>query len=793
MKRLMILIVLFSSITTFGQKVCSHRGLRVDFSDPNNARSDSMDIIQYNLHLDFTEFSAEIIKGACQVEYVSLWEGLDRIGMDLLGMTVDSVTTTSGTLAFDYVSPLLVVYFSEPLALDASGSFTVHYHGTPQTDPSWGGFYYSSAYAFNMGVGFDADPHNFGRAWFPCFDNFVERSKYHLSVLTNGGRKAYCGGLRVSETQVGVDSLLTVWHLDSPIPSYLASVAVSDYVHTEQHYLSENGSSIPVWLISTASDSTEMKNSFVNLLPWLEGLESKFGPHPFEKVGFVGVPFNAGAMEHATNIAYPLSSYQGGSLADETLYAHELTHHWWGDHVTCSTAEDMWLNEGWASYGEALFLEHTQSRAAYIDYMRTKHKYVLLRAHRDDGAYMPVSGVPHELTYGTHVYDKGRDIVHTLRTVMGDDAFFAACRSYQQSRSFQWSSTDSLRHHFQNFTSEDLTSFFNQWVYQPGFADFRISAWTQNNNVSSLTIEQQLHHAEELYTNVPVEVFFIGENNETFSTTVHASGFATAVEVTLPENFIAKRAWLNQHDGLALSCLGLTKWYRQAGSELSTYPEIEYQISSYPNALDSTLIRVEGHWSDAHMPMQIAGTDYVVSGDRWWSVNFDSAAQLGVDATIRYFGSATSSTYFDPEFFSWMSTSGYDENNMIVFYRPLYSSTWEPYTGNFTLSPQGSTTNWTGRIQFENMLPGDYCWGVRTGQVNVLENNQQKTKVYFESGALYLTGTFEGEVSVYDSAGKKIVSDNKKRESSLRFDANNWASGVYVVRTGIEDFKTYKP
>jgi hypothetical protein len=191
--------------------------------------------------------------------------------------------------------------------------------------------------------------------------------------------------------------------------------------------------------------------------------------------------------------------------------------------------------------------------------------------------------------------------------------------------------------------------------------------------------------------------------------------------------------------------------------------------------------------------MQIAGTDYVVSGDRWWSVNFDSAAQLGVDATIRYFGSATSSTYFDPEFFSWMSTSGYDENNMIVFYRPLYSSTWEPYTGNFTLSPQGSTTNWTGRIQFENMLPGDYCWGVRTGQVNVLENNQQKTKVYFESGALYLTGTFEGEVSVYDSAGKKIVSDNKKRESSLRFDANNWASGVYVVRTGIEDFKTYKP
>jgi aminopeptidase N len=92
--------------------------------------------------------------------------------------------------------------------------------------------------------------------------------------------------------------------------------------------------------------------------------------------------------------------------------------------------------------------------------MRTKHKYVLLRAHRDDGAYMPVSGVPHELTYGTHVYDKGRDIVHSLRTVMGDESFFEACRSYQEARAFQSSTTAALRDHFQNFTSEDLTSFF---------------------------------------------------------------------------------------------------------------------------------------------------------------------------------------------------------------------------------------------------------------------------------------------------------------------------------------------
>jgi aminopeptidase N len=780
-------------INSIAQKQCAHANLRVDFSDPNNARSDSLDVVQFNVDLDFTQFTEQILNGHCEVEYVCLWDGLDRIGLDLLGMTVDSVTSPSGNLIFEYNSPLLVVHFNAPLTNQVAGRFTVHYHGTPQTDGSWGGFYYSSAYAFNMGVGFDADPHNFGRTWFPCFDNFVERSKYHLKVLTNGNRKAYCGGLKISETTVGQDSLLTEWHLESTIPSYLASVAVGNYVHTAQSYTSTTGSNFPVWLISLAADSTEMKNSFVNLFPWLDRLEEAFGPQPFEKVGFVGVPFNAGAMEHATNIAYPLSSYQGGSLNDETLYAHELTHHWWGDHVTCSTAEDMWLNEGWASYGEALFIEHTRSSADYINYMRTAHKNVLLRAHRDDGAYLPVSGVPHEATYGTHVYEKGRDIVHTLRSVMGDEAFFNACTSYQSEYAFQAVNSDNLRDHFQQFTTENLTSFFDQWIYQPGFADFRISAWSQSNNEAHLTIEQHLHHANELYTNVPIEVHFAGEGGSFFDTVVHISGFSTSVDVTLPEGFAPRQVWLNEHDGLALGVLGFTKWYYQTGGEISTYAEMEYDISSFPTDQDSVLVRVESHWGAAYEPMQIPATDYIVTGDRWWSVNFDSTTHIGIDATIRYYGSPTSSTYYDPEFFTWMSTSGFDENDLILFYRPLYSSEWTPYAGNYTLSTMGSSTNWSGRIQLTNLLPGDYAWGVRTGAIGIAEQLQPELTATFYNDHLELSGPYEGNLKVYDSSGKTINESKKGKDVRLSISSSDWASGVYVVHTEKTDFKIFKP
>ncbi|MFN9799531.1 MAG: M1 family aminopeptidase, partial [Bacteroidota bacterium] len=249
----------------------------------------------------------------------------------------------------------------------------------------------------------------------------VELSEYELRVLTANGRTAYCGGVRLSVDTVGTDSLYTRWLLaDHPIPSYLASVAVANYTHVDDSYTTALGETIPVWLTARPQDTTAMKNSFLNLIGCLSGFEEHYGPYRWPRVGFVSVPFNAGAMEHATNIAYP-SFAINGNLTFETLIAHELSHHWWGDLVTCRTAEDMWLNEGWASYCEALFEEIIYGVEAYADYVASNHKDVLTDVPNDDGGYFPVSGVPHELTYSGTVYSKGADIVHNLRGVMGDD------------------------------------------------------------------------------------------------------------------------------------------------------------------------------------------------------------------------------------------------------------------------------------------------------------------------------------------------------------------------------------
>ena len=116
---------------------------------------------------------------------MSLKNNVTVLDLDLLQMTVDSITSQGQLLASTYNDTLLSVTLPLALNMEDTSSVVVYYNGSPQGDPSgWGGWYFQGNYAYNLGVGFDADPHNYGRVWHPCFDNFVERATYDFSILT---------------------------------------------------------------------------------------------------------------------------------------------------------------------------------------------------------------------------------------------------------------------------------------------------------------------------------------------------------------------------------------------------------------------------------------------------------------------------------------------------------------------------------------------------------------------------------------------------------------------------------
>jgi len=711
------------------------------WEDPENLRSDTLDIVHTDISLDLTLMSQSQIKGVC-TQYFSTLLTTDTVHLDLEVLTVDSVLMNNEELSFEHIGSDLFIALPTPMNPGIEFSVAVYYHGDPVTDPSFGGFYFAASYAYNLGVGFAANPHTFGRAWFPCFDNFVERSSYDVHVLTNNGKTSYCGGLLLNQEVVGQDSLLAHWSLQEEIPSYLASVAASDYTHVNWEYNKQNGETVPVWLTAKAADTTEMKLSMVNLIPWLDASETHYGEYQWSRVGYVAVPFNGGALEHATNIAYPLFAIDG-TLGYETLFAHELSHHWWGDLVTCETEEDMWLNEGWASFSEALFTEVIYGNQAYIDYVRANHKDVLLSAHIDDGGRYPVSGIPHEITYGSHVYNKGADMVHTLRGYMGDDNFFEACRNFL------------IENAFTSISSEEMRDFFH-------------------------------------YQGLPMEVTCTDWNNNRFDTTIIIDEVIQDFALQLPIAFDVKSVILNKDNKISQAVLNQEMTITETGNETFAYAEFMVSVNDL-GGNDSLILWIENHFAAANNPASIAGTNVVLSSDRWWNVDglFDGA---DLEGEIKYYGNSTSVTYYDPILFSQMDTEGRTENDIQLYYRPDGASAWTLWP-DFEIQTQGNASNFTGRVHFNGMLKGQYALGYLSDVTFVEATSAVGSGVTVfidSSNVIHMNSQKkEGEFIIYDSTGRMIVRLNAQ-EKEIQHSIQDLSAGTYLVVFGsTEETKSF--
>lgn len=503
----------------------------LEYSINTNARSQQFDVQHYTVVLNMAAHEQQKIKGWCAVDFKPLQAGLKVLPLDLLQFKVDSVQYQGALVAFSYNDTLLQVHFPKELPLNSDQQVKIYYQGKPQRDGSWGGFYYQEEYAYNLGVGFASNPHNYGRVWHPCFDNFKERATYTFQITTKKPQKAHCNGYLQAEQTKG--NLITrVWQQKQPIPSYLAAIAVANYTVVEQEYIGIEDT-IPIRLVANAKDTAALVKSFANLKHAIGAYEYWFGPHRWEKVGYSLVPFRSGAMEHASNIAYPIFAADG-SLKRESLMAHELGHSWWGNLVTCANAQDMWINEGMASYCEQLFVERAYGRAAYVQSVRDNHHSVLSGAHLKEGGYRPIANVPHQYTYGRHVYDKGAVVAHNLRWYMGDEAFRKGMQAITKDYAYQNISSGELRDALMAATGQDLNPFFDDWVFQGGFPHFQVAGYGYEHGKVKVKIAQQLVGRETYCQKVPLALTFRGEQGEEQSTRVLVSGALDSLEMELP-------------------------------------------------------------------------------------------------------------------------------------------------------------------------------------------------------------------------------------------------------------------
>lgn len=755
MKRIVIICLAVFSVlnTTSAQETLKNL--------ENNKRSDTIDVLDYKINLDFTQMSSAIISGECRVKFQCKMDNIDGISLDLLQFTVDSLKQGNSIITYSYNDTLLRAHLGGILMENDIDSVTVYYSGTPQTDPSgFGGFYFQGNYAYNLGVGFQADPHNYGRTWHPCFDNFVERATYDITMITPNGITGYSNGYIESESVGANNENIRRWILEENIPTYLACVGAAPYTHVNQEYLSSlTSNQIPVMLIAEPQDTTNFKNSFANLFGAMDVFETNYGPYVWNKIAFALVPFNGGAMEHATCIMYPKVT-ANGNLQYETLMAHELSHHWWGNLVTCRTSEDMWINEGIASFSESLFLEHVYDYDRYIQELKSVHRDVIQKAHLNDGDFYPLSGVPHSVTYGDHSYSKGSTMMHNLRTQMGDVDFFEGLNYIQTNFAFQDIDASEFRDALEASSGQDLTPFFDGYVFNPGFNGFEIDSFTVfpngNDFEVELYIQQKLFEAPDFFQDIPIEVTFVDSDKTKYSSQVTLSGEFTSATVTVP--FSPEMIYLNGNNGLLNAVTGENKWLTEPSTYLMNYP---YFFMNVQNASDSNLFRVD-HFRVAPDPIQSTYTShqFVISEDRYWKVDGIWSADLDIKGRFTFDARNTSGGNLDLSLFNAHNGVDFNEDSIVLLYRPDQYHDWEEieYTDYSTL---GSPTDGYARYEIEGLQKGEYTFGFRKNIANVTEVMKQKqiVEVYPNPATDQVTVNFEDikgtkTIVVQDMEGK---------------------------------------
>lgn len=676
-----------------------------------DGRSDSVDLVFTQINLTITDFAGQTIAGNANILAQPKVAGVTEVRFDLLGMTIDSVGWLNGPVTWNYDGASLRIQFPAPLDTAVGmGSLHIAYHGQPVQDASnWGGWYWQSPYAYNLGVGFDADPHNFGRAWFPCFDNFVERCSFRFRIQTAPDKPAYCNGFLVSDQIDPVTGLRNrMWWIQDDIPSYLACVAVGPFTSFTRTYAGETGP-VPVEIAVAPGDSTKLKNSFANLPDALACYEYWFGPYRWNKIGYSIVPFTGGAMEHATNIAYPRFAVDG-SLAYETLMAHEFSHHWWGDLATCTTAEDMWLNEGWAVFSEHLFTEWVYGRPAYLNAVRDNFLNVLQNTHVAEGGYRAVSGVPHDLTYGQHVYNKGAVVAHNLRGYLGDSLFRQGARQALDLNQFDDWSSAGLRDRLEAATGVELDDFFHDWVFSPGFFDVTVdSVRTVFSPVDAPTemtvfVKQKRRGAPHFYQNVPVEFTFVDDFWNRQTRTGVVSGETDTLVFQFPAWGPAPRwVWVNTNGLLTFARAEREKVLKTPGSTSFNPARMDFKINTMTPG-DSVLVRIEHHWAMPDTAGSANPAGYRLS-NRYWTIDGDwPATGFDAQASVFYDGQGQLDQ-LDVELFAQTSPS---EDSILLLYRPGAGHAWTQWP-TYLKNTLGSAVNRYGLLRIDHVLPGQYA------------------------------------------------------------------------------------
>lgn len=424
----------------------------------------SPDAIHYKLELEL-DFTTHAITGTTTATFASRSNALQSLSLDLSStLTVNGVTMNGSAVPFARPTDRIDVTLDHPYDVGQSFTVVVSYGGTPPTAAGFGGLQFVTTpgnrpCAWTLSEPWDA------RTWWPGKDQLDDKATFEVWVTHPANMAAVSNGLLQGVDPLSGNRARSRWKSDYPMAAYLASFVVTEWSRRTDTYTGF-GANMPVEFWVFPESFVSWGPGMDRVVPMLTALSSAYGQYPFaaEKYGIAQFTWNGG-MEHQT-----VSSQVN---VTESITAHELAHQWWGDNVTCETWSDAWLNEGFATFSEAIWFERKAggTLASYLAAMVARKP---LSTAGTVYVYSPTSTA--NIFSSTNVYRKGAWALHMLRGVLGDAAFFQALLDYRAAFEGDSATTAEFRDAVEQSCGRDLDWFFDQWVMNGGSPAYRF-AW----------------------------------------------------------------------------------------------------------------------------------------------------------------------------------------------------------------------------------------------------------------------------------------------------------------------------
>jgi aminopeptidase N len=421
-------------------------------------------------------------------------------------LVTDSVQMNGNHIAFTHLGNILTANFGQYLSAAQLDSISIYYHGVPPSS-GFGSFAAETHGPNNIPVLWTLSQPYGAKDWWPAKQDLNDKiDSVDIYVIAPSTYKSASNGVLVSEIINGTDKI-TYWKHRYPIAAYLIAIAVSDYtVFTNQVALSNGTLDVVNYVYNESLGQAQLALNEMN--EHLVFFDSLFIPYPFMNEKYGHAQFNwGGGMEHQT------ISFVGGFSYE--LLAHELAHMWFGDHVTCGSWQDLWLNEGFATYATGLCYERFSPNLYWKIWKANQVDFIT--SSPDGSVFVTDTSTIARLFDARLTYSKAAMLLHMIRWKIGDDDFFEALRNYQNNPllSHNYARNIDLKNEFEWQSQQNLDELFNDWYWGEGYPSYTLNYDQDNSNLVTFTLSQSQSHPSVGFFEMPVPIRFKNATQDT--------------------------------------------------------------------------------------------------------------------------------------------------------------------------------------------------------------------------------------------------------------------------------------